>query len=273
MIPIPPPFRTTADVFTGLTALEQYFLTKGDRRGVFLTAYLTITSAVQERCAARGFTDNEWVQRYLIAFGSLYRDALAADLSADVSGAARVPKAWSIAFDAARAQRGWVIQHLLLGVNAHINHDLALALIEVGIGPDRKVRYSDHTAVNDVLERATPSLKANVAALWAPVLTRLDSAAGRLDDDATQFSIPKARDHAWAMAVAIDATKGSAGEALVRTALDEQAAVIARLVLAPPVSNPVLVRSRRLLERVDRVMRQISLPSRNSGFASPSVSS
>ncbi len=252
MPPIPPPFRTTADVHAGLSALEQHFLAERDRRGVFLTAYRTITEAIEAQRLAGGFADNDWVARYLVAFGTLYRDALVADLAGDV---ARVPKAWRLAFDAARARRGWVIQHLILGVNAHINHDLAHALIVAGLDPHRPTRYADHTAVNAVLERATPALKAQVSALWAPILERLDEAAGALDDDVTAFSIPKAREHAWAMAVALDATRGTPGERAVRTALDEQAAVIARLVLAPPVNAPVIDRSKRLLERVDQVVR------------------
>lgn len=252
MIPVPAPFRTAHDVLAGLSTLEQYFLATGDRRGVFLTAYRTITTAVDAQCTAGGFHDAAWVTKYLIAFGSLYRDALAADVAGDRS---RVPKSWRLAFDAARARRGWVIQHLVLGVNAHINHDLALALLAAGIDTDRQTRYDDHTAVNAVLERATPTLKAEVSALWAPVLTRLDHAAGTLDDEVTTFSIPKARDHAWAMAVAIDATRGRPGELLLRRALDEQAAVVARLTLAPPVHTPVIDRSRQLIERVDRVIR------------------
>ncbi|MCA0377368.1 MAG: DUF5995 family protein [Gemmatimonadetes bacterium] len=252
MLTIPAPFRTPADVRAGLGALEQHFLRTRDRRGVFLTAYRTITEAVEAQIAAQGFRDSAWVSRYLVAFGTLYRDALAADAAGD---RAKVPKAWRIAFDAARAGRGWVIQHLILGVNAHINHDLALALLVAGIDTDRATRYADHTAVNAVLERATPALKAQVSALWAPLLTRLDAAAGTLDDDVTTFSIPKARDHAWAMAVALDATRGRPTEALLRTALDEQAAVVAQLTLTPPVHAPVIDRSKRLLERIDHVLR------------------
>lgn len=251
-LPLPAALSSTAHVHDWLVQLERACLSARDRRGVFVSAYLTITRAVEAQCAAGGFHDVAWVRRYLVAFGRLYADALAADLAGD---RARVPKAWRLAFDAARAQRGWVIQHLMLGVNAHINHDLALALLEVGLDPERPMRYLDHTAVNAVLERTTPALKAAVCSQWAPVLERLDEAAGTLDDAATSFSIPKARDHAWAMAVAIDATRGTPGEGMMRRALDEQAAVVARVLLAPPVHAPVIDRSKRLLERFDRAAR------------------
>ncbi len=266
-LPLPASFAGTADVHAWLSTLEQRFLADRDRRGVFVTAYLTITKGVQAQCDAGGFLDPAWVRTYLIAFGTLYRDALQRDVLARTTGGlaggttsgtaanAPVPKAWRLSFDAARAGQGWVIQHLMLGVNAHINHDLALALLMAGIERDRASRYADHTAVNLVLERATLTLKTEVATKWAPVLEQLDHAAGTLDDDVTGFSIAKARDHAWAMAVAIDATKGTPGEAFLRAALDEQAAVLARLILAPPVESPILSRSKRLLERLDQAAR------------------
>ncbi len=260
---------TTGDVRTWLTALEQQLLAARDRRGVFVTAYLTITKAVEAQCDAGGFHDPAWVRRYLVAFGTLYRDALRQDQLARAATAAnppvRVPKAWRVAFDAARDRRGWVIQHLMLGVNAHINHDLALALLMVGIDTDRAQRYADHTAVNVVLERATLALKTEVATKWAPILERLDHAGGTLDDDVTEFSIAKARDHAWAMAVAIDATRGTPGESLVRMALNDQAGVLARLILAPPVESPVISQSKRVLERLDQAAR---VADRVAAFAS-----
>ncbi len=258
-LPLPASFASTVDVQSWLSTLEQRFLAARDRRGVFVTAYLTITKAVEAQCDAGGFLDPGWVRTYLIAFGTLYRDALQRDALARTAGGTasgvRVPKSWRVSFDAARAGRGWVIQHLMLGVNAHINHDLALALLMAGIERDRAARYADHTAVNLVLERATRTLKTEVATKWAPVLEQLDHAAGTLDDEVTGFSIAKARDHAWAMAVAIDATNGTPGEALLRATLDDQAAVLARLILAPPVESPVFARSKRLLERLDQAAR------------------
>jgi hypothetical protein len=57
------------------------------------------------------------------------------------------------------------------------------------------------------------------------------------------------------MAVAIDATRGTPGEAMLRAALDDQAGVLARLILAPPVESPVIARSKRLIERLDHAAR------------------
>jgi hypothetical protein len=242
------------EVATGLAGVEACCMEAQDRRGVFATAYLTITRAIQAEIVAGGFNDPAWVARYLVSFGNLYRRAMCAWSSGEPHS---VPKSWCIAFDAARTGTGFVIQHLVLGINAHINHDLALALDEVGIDPTRPAKYEDHARVNTVLEAATAGLKSEVSTKYAPILERLDWIAGRLDDDFMQFSIPKARDHAWSCAVSLAGARSEAERAILLRALDEQAAVIARLILAPPTRHPVLVRAVKAAERVDGLARRI----------------
>jgi hypothetical protein len=247
-------FRTVDEVVDALVGLEAHFLAHRDRRGVFATGYLAITRAIQRHMEGGGFEDREWTTRYTVRFANLYRVAL---LDYEDRAPSRVPKAWRIAFDAARADVGLVIQHLILGVNAHINHDLAVALCDVGIDPERDRRYADHARVNQVLEGATAAMKHRVAALYAPVLHRLDRMAGRIDDDVTNFSIPKAREHAWAFAIALTAARRDAERAVLRAALDDQAAVLARLVLASPTRHPAFLNSVRFVERLDSLARRV----------------
>ena len=116
---------------------------------------------MRTRVARRAFEDNAWVERYMVTFANLYREALASYEARDLE---RVPKAWRLCFDAAVAGTGLVLQDMLLGVNAHVNHDLPLALSAISIEPDRAQRYRDHSSVNAVLgtvaERATERLAA-----------------------------------------------------------------------------------------------------------------
>jgi hypothetical protein len=246
-------FTTIAEVASALEVVEAICLPRGDRRGVFATAYLQITRAIGTEIAAGRFHDADWTTRYLISFGNLYRRAL---LASETGGS--LPKSWRIAFDAARDGTGFVIQHLLLGINAHINHDLALALHETGIDPERRWRYEDHTLINAVLEAATPQLKSEVSTKYAPILERLDWIAGRLDDALVAFSIPKARDHAWSFAVAIEGAKLDSERTLLRRALDEQAGVLAQLILAPPTRNPVLLKTVKVAGQVDTAFRKVT---------------
>ncbi len=247
-------FISVSEVALCLEAVELDCLSRRDRRGVFVTAYLEITRAIGAALEEDIFDDPVWTGRYLVCFANLYRKALLACESGEL---AAMPKSWRIAFDAARDGSGLVIQHLMLGINAHINHDLALALGEVGIDPERPRRYADHTRVNDVLERATATLKREVSRKHAPILERLDWIAGRFDDEATKFSIPKAREHAWSFAVAFAGTRSEAEKALLARTLDEQAAVLARLILAPTQRHPILLKVLHLAERLDNWVRRL----------------
>jgi hypothetical protein len=250
-------YTTVSEVAAALERVEADCLSRHDRRGVFATAYLQITRAIERELALGNFQDAEWSARYLVAFGNLYRDAA---LAFDREDTSNVPKAWRIAFQTARDGEGLVIQHLVLGINAHINHDLALALLVAGLDPGRSMRYADHMRINAILERTTGELKHRVSSLYAPLLQRIDWIAGRLDDDLTRFSIPKAREHAWTFAVMLSGARDPGERAQINRALDEQAAVLARLVLSRPTRHPVLLSAVRTAGRAD------ALAGRFAGF-------
>lgn len=187
-------FHSVDDVISGLDWFEQYCLNNGDLRGVFATAYLHITRSINRHLRQNKFRNNLWVEKYLVRFGDLYRIAL---IDFEQSNLKRVPKSWCISFESAARKEGFIIQHLLMGINAHINHDLAVALFEVDISSDYADKYADHNLVNKILEGATEGLKSGVSTKYAPILSRLDRAVGTMDDRLIQFSIPKAREHAW----------------------------------------------------------------------------
>jgi hypothetical protein len=130
-------YRTLDDVVEGLGAWERRFRGSGDRRAVFLTLYGIVSAEMRQRVAAGAFADPEWVHRYAVAFANLYREALG---NYEAGRTTLVPKAWRLCFDAAGRGTGLVLQDMLLGVNAHVNNDLPLALSHVSIDPDRTAR-------------------------------------------------------------------------------------------------------------------------------------
>ena len=110
-----------------LTALETRLdrLPTASSRREFLRTYLRTTEAVGTAVEAGVFEDPGWVEAWDVAFAGLYLAALDADLRGD--GA--VPRPWRRAFDAPAASPP--LQHVLLGINAHVNHDLPQALLAV----------------------------------------------------------------------------------------------------------------------------------------------
>lgn len=247
-------FLTVKQVESALEQFEMWCIKNNDLRGVFATAYLQITTAIAEELSRKSFNDNEWSALYLIRFANLYREAL---LNYEKKDHQLVPKSWKLAFDLAGENEGFIIQHLLLGINAHINHDLALALNDVGIDSKREEKYQDHTEINIILEKATNDLKQGIAEKYAPILVRLDRGLGSIDDDVTAFSIPKAREHAWAMAVALAVSRSDIEKNILQTSLDEQSAVVARLILASPLRSQALKQKVTLLKWLDGVLTKI----------------
>lgn len=247
-------YQSVPDVISSFKWLENYLFEREDLRGVFTTAYLHITQSIGAAIEEDSFENTLWSQNYLICFANLYRKAI---LNYEKGNAELVPKSWRCAFDLAKNKDGFVIQHLLLGINAHINHDLTLALHQVKIDPNRVDKYKDHTDINIILEKATDGLKQSVAEKYAPILKRIDRGFGTLDDEITNFSIPKAREHAWSMAIALTSAQTQFEKQILQKSLDEQAGVLSRLILASPTQHQKVKETVTILKWIDRKVDRV----------------
>ena len=184
-----------------LVALREHFEAVDDRRSIFLSIYARMTGAVADRIDRGGFEDAEWVRAYLVAFANHYRRAVHHYESGRVD---RVPAPWVLAFDAARADRCLVAQDAALGVNAHINYDLSLALVDAGLDADRRTRRADPDAVIDVIHGLVDDTQDALAARDAPGIGALDDALGSADEWLTVYTIDECRDSAWRTAVGMN---------------------------------------------------------------------
>jgi hypothetical protein len=238
-----PPYRTLDDVVLGLSRLEAELRERKDRRCIFLTLYRVVSTEMKRQVAAGAFEDPEWVHRYAVGFANLYREAFEAYESGQRNN---VPRSWRLGFDAAVSGRTLVLQDVFLGVNAHVNHDLAYALFSVSIDPDRAKRYRDHSAVNRVLGSVTERATAQLASLYAPGLTALDDCAGELDEMLSLFSLEVARESAWESALGLANARGEIERGVVMKLVGSRAAVMARLLLAPSLSPTAMSVCNRL---------------------------
>ena len=236
-------YRSLDEVVTGLSALEKRFRAEHDRRAIFLTLYGVVSAEMRDRVAQRAFEDNEWVHRYAVAFANLYRQAQEAYDAGDMQ---QVPKAWRLCFDAARAGSGLVLTDMLLGVNAHVNHDLPYALHGISIEPDRQKRYRDHSAVNAVLGAVTERATQQIAGLYAPGIAGLDHVAGDLDEMFSAFSLEVGRESAWESALSLANARGDFDRSRAMTLIGIRAATLARVLLAPSLKPPLILACRRI---------------------------
>jgi hypothetical protein len=115
----------------------------------FALLYLRTTEAMRDANNAGEFSDRVfWDQVVIPTFANYYLDAYAAWKRGDDHD---VDVAWRIAFRT-EPERLNCTQMIWLGINAHVNNDLAFMIEQVG----PRYTYPDHKHVDDVLARTGP---------------------------------------------------------------------------------------------------------------------
>lgn len=181
-----------------MLTMAETWRAQGDRRCVFAEGYSRMTEAMLEALRARRFEDPAWVRDLLVLFADYY---FAAVRSFDATG--RAPETWRLALEAAVREDLCVVQHLFLGINAHINRDLVFTLLDMftRFGEPTDRRRADFDLVNEVIEETVDEVQQTViggrSRLWALV----DFALGPLDEWLVAELIEGWRDDVWAAAV------------------------------------------------------------------------
>jgi Family of unknown function (DUF5995) len=166
--------------------------------------YLQVTEAVQARVgssetgnsgtAAAGFADPAWIAALDVEFAGFYFAAIQAALS--TSSAAGC---WQAVFNVRNQEAIARIQFAFAGMNAHINHDLPLAIVAVcqssGIAPQHGTpQYNDFTALNSTLDSLIDVSKQELNLRLAG--DALPGVSG-LEDTLAAWSVSAARESAW----------------------------------------------------------------------------
>lgn len=194
------PFESVEGVTDRLSRLETRLRRQGDRRAVFLTIYARMSREVRDAIERGRFADPEWMREYLITFANYYRRAFLAFERGELDA---VPDPWRLAFGTAVRGDGLVVQDAFLGVNAHINYDLALAVDDVGIDPNRAQKYADHRVIDDILAGLVDAQQRALARIYAPGIADVDALCDRFDEAITLRSMTEGREQAWRVAVVL----------------------------------------------------------------------
>ena len=177
------------------------------------------------------------MRQYLITFAEYYRRAF---LSYEQGRVEAVPDPWRIAFGMATRGEGLIVQDAFLGINAHINYDLALAIRDVGIDPNRDEKYRDHERINAILGHLVDAQQRMLADLYAPGIEEIDAGLGRLDETFTLLSMTEGREQAWRMAVILTDVDWHPVRKATRWVLDRTATGAAGFIRSPPL-DPALM--------------------------------
>ncbi|GAC1354577.1 MAG: hypothetical protein NVS4B8_05830 [Herpetosiphon sp.] len=186
--------NTIDDVIHSMEQLDQ-LLPETDGVKWFNLLYLDVTRAVQQGLPDRPWSDPPWIKHLDVTFARLYFNALA-DWE---TGAAKVSSAWAALFNVRFNQDIERIQFALGGMNAHINHDLPIAVVQscadMAVIPSRGgPQYQDYSAVNAILTTVEPrALKELATGIIGTVAQDL----GHVTRFLSMWSVTTARDTAW----------------------------------------------------------------------------
>lgn len=173
------------DVFSALNSLTETgarLRHQADARAVFPDVYAVITRRVAaevKKGEASIFLEPAWIAR----LAGLFAERYFASLVASLKGTTQSSLAWRLCYEYAQGH-ALPAREALLGINAHINFDLAQGLydniIAAGAAHDERLlaRYHhDHDAVNSILAAAIPECLSLLASRYNCPLARLITAS------------------------------------------------------------------------------------------------
>jgi hypothetical protein len=185
---------TIADVIQVMQSIDA-LLPNNDGLKWFNKLYLMVTQEIDGQPPATAWSDAAWLTRLDVVFAGFYFAAIASFLSNDPE----TPSSWDALFEARGSPNIDRIQFGLAGMNAHINHDLALALvktdIEMNLQPAlQSPEHDDYQRVNGILAQVLPQA---LGFLATGILGQAAQDTGKIGQLLAIWNVSVARDGAW----------------------------------------------------------------------------
>src|SRR5215469_13251892 len=149
--------QTIPDVIAAMQSIDA-LLQESDGLKWFNRLYLMVTDDVNAKPPGGAWQSPAWLEHLDVVFAGFYFRAVA-----DFLAGHDIPSSWSAMFEVRFNTGIDRIQFALAGMNAHINHDLALALLKTDAdvnvvpAPDGP-EHSDFESVNQLLNNLMPSV-------------------------------------------------------------------------------------------------------------------
>jgi hypothetical protein len=200
-----------------------------DHSAIFSLTYLRVTEEYRRTIDGPFFDDTPFVNYEDTLFAHYYFAAFDAWTAGRID---KVPPAWRVAFETAKARAVSATGDLLLGINAHVQRDLPLVLYAVGlVRPDGKSRKPDHDRVDIILNRVQDDIIAELARRFDPTVD--DANLPTTLDDATVFQLLAGwREKAWRSAELLAAAPTPAAREVVVAGIERDAAEEANAIVA-----------------------------------------
>jgi hypothetical protein len=182
---------TIEDVLIQMDQIVTECKDKESRVGYFAILYRQVTRRIRDGILAGEFEDNPRMELLDVIFAKRFIDAYRLWTTGQAP-----TECWRLAFEASKNSGHLVLQHLFVGINAHINLDLGIAasetMKELPLDPIR----SDFDRINAILAGLVDGVKGNISVV-SPIFGWLMPLAKGRDEMLLNFSIQVARNGAW----------------------------------------------------------------------------
>lgn len=233
--------QTIEGVIEQLDIILKDSIASGSRMGYFTALYKRVTVAVKTKIDEGFFDDNPRMERLDVIFANRYLLAYHHYKSGDACS-----MSWETAFNATSWWSPLVIQHLFVGMNAHISLDLGLAASETEPN-DIESLHNDFNKINDVLGSLVDEVESEIASIFWP-LKPIDWILGNADEKIAKFGMGIARDAAWKVAVDYSAINNEREREEYLKARDSKVAKFGKKLVQPGRFISFLIRLFRGLE-------------------------
>jgi hypothetical protein len=217
---------TIREVLDALDRIIATAIANGDPVGLFAYIYRRTTDQVQRAIARRAFEDGPRMERFDVAFANLYLDAYE-----NWQRGTPIARCWGLAFESTRSPLA-IIQHILLGMNAHINYDLAIAASQLMKDKPLLPLKHDFEKVNEILAEIVDELQDRMSRV-SPLFFLADWLGNDKDEAIIKFSMSNARAFSWELACELWRLNGSAYEQRLEQA-DQWVHQLGSWVARPP---------------------------------------
>ncbi|MER7760093.1 DUF5995 family protein [Streptomyces sp. NPDC097619] len=217
-------------VLTRMRALDDR-LPPQDGVAVFNRVYLAVTEELQRRISAGEFPARRTAAALAVRFADRYLAAVEA-----AADGRRTPACWRPLFQYRRHPGVRPLQHALAGINAHIGHDLALAVVATchALRVEPRSLERDFELVGETLITLEERIREEL--MPGPDLLQI---ADPLTHLLGSWSLQRARDGAWAAARLLWTLRASPELAAEFTdSLDAGVGLVGRCLLVPTPRVP-----------------------------------
>lgn len=218
--------QTIEEVIERLDRIIERSIEENSCLGIFAYVYRRTTEGIKQGIESNRFEDPVRMEAFDVVFANLYLKAYEAFRADQDPG-----QSWLACFDSADKSLS-VLQHVMMGMNAHISFDLGIATADVVKDKQIDDLLEDFNRVNEILKELIDEMQDSIGSVsWLFYL--LDRLWGNVDEKLIDRGIREFREHAWQLAVQLSEAESDEERQALMIEYDRKTAELNRSIQQP----------------------------------------